>query len=62
MPEETRDTRRNALKKVGRAAAIAIPTIVTFNVSNLAVAASCPEGTFQRFDTITPEKEDIRSL
>jgi len=37
MSEETRDTRRDALKKVGKVAAFVIPTMVTFDISALAV-------------------------
>ena len=37
MAEETKDTRREVLKK---AAAFVIPTLVTFQTANLAVAAS----------------------
>ena len=40
MDEEVKDSRREALKKVGKAAAFVIPTMVTFQVSKLAVAAS----------------------
>ena len=40
MAEETKDSRREVLKKVGRAAVFVVPTIVTFQTANLAVAAS----------------------
>ena len=37
---EKLSSRRELLKKVGKTAAFVVPTLVTFQISNLAVAAS----------------------
>jgi len=43
--KETSNPRRELLKKVGKTAVFVIPTLITFSIPSLAVAASGPSET-----------------
>ena len=44
MEEESKDSRRGALKKIGKTASFVVPLMVSFNMNTLAVPASTGSG------------------